>query len=145
MIIKEKKNRYMVKQFRGKSVSTPVLQCNGDFVLTFLTLWFYPCDFKMKADFTPKWRATGTRGEGNKSGQEGDGEVFLSFASICFLIFFCFYRLIQETLTELQNRGKRLLRFEITGVKSQSLKRRGKIIITLWNRGRNAFSPNNLL
>ena len=77
------------------------------------------------------WRATGTQGEGNKSGQEGDGEVFLSFASICFLIFFCFYRLIQETLTELQNRGKRQLRFEITGVKSQSLKRRGKIIITL--------------
>ena len=77
------------------------------------------------------WRVTRTQGEGNKSGQEGDREVFLSFASICFLIFFCFYHLIQETLTELQNRGKRQLRFEIAGVKSQSLKRRDKITITL--------------
>ena len=29
------------------------MQCNGDFALTFLTLWFYPCDFKTKAEFTP--------------------------------------------------------------------------------------------
>ena len=36
-----------------KSVSTPVLQRNGDFTLIFLTLWFYPCDFKTKAEFTP--------------------------------------------------------------------------------------------
>ena len=36
----------------GAKVSTPVLQRNGDFAFTFLTLWFYPCDFKTKAKFT---------------------------------------------------------------------------------------------
>ena len=57
--------------------------------------------------------------------------AFMSFASMCFLIFFFFYCLIQETLTVLQNKGKRPLRFKIREVKSQSLKRRGKITITL--------------
>jgi len=38
---------------RGLSISTPVLKRIGDFALVFLTLWFYPCDFKTKEDFTP--------------------------------------------------------------------------------------------
>ena len=71
--------------------------------------------------------------------REGDGKglvkgdkvwAFLSFASMCFSFPF-FYCLIQETLIVLQNRSKRLLHFEIAGVKSQSLKRRGKITIML--------------
>ena len=41
------------KKNGGLSISTPVLKRNGDFALIFLTLWFYPCDFKTKADFTP--------------------------------------------------------------------------------------------
>ena len=45
--------------FFGKSVCTPILQRNGDFVLTFLTLWFYPWDFKMKAEFTPRLLSSG--------------------------------------------------------------------------------------
>jgi hypothetical protein len=32
---------------KGLSVSTTVLKWNGDFALIFLTLWFYPNDFKM--------------------------------------------------------------------------------------------------
>ena len=54
--------------------------------------------------------------------------AFMSFASMYFLIFYC---LIQETLTVLQNKGKRPLHFEIREVKSQSLKKRDKITITL--------------
>ena len=44
---------------RGKSVSTPVLERNGDLTPTFLTLWFYPCDFKTKAEFTPSLLSPG--------------------------------------------------------------------------------------
>ena len=73
-------------------------------------------------------------GDGEGAGQLVNGDkvwAFMSFASMCFLIFFFFYCLIQETLTVLQNKGKRPLRFKIREVKSQSLKRRGKITITL--------------
>ena len=72
-------------------------------------------------------RHGGRQGLGERAasrGKDGEGRgpvngdkvrAFMSFASMCFLIFFFFYRLIQETLTELQNRGKRQLRFEIEG------------------------------
>ena len=39
--------------FRGKSVSTPILQRDGDFALIFSTFLFYPCDFKTEAG---SWR-----------------------------------------------------------------------------------------
>ena len=70
-------------------------------------------------------------GDGEGAGQLVNGDkvwAFMSFASMYFLIFYC---LIQETLTVLQNKGKRPLHFEIREVKSQSLKKRDKITITL--------------
>jgi len=49
----------MTINIRGKSISTPVLERNGDYALTFLTLWFYPCDFKTKDEFTPSLLSPG--------------------------------------------------------------------------------------
>jgi len=40
-----------------------------------------------------------------------------------------------------RNRGKPFLHFQKAGVNSQSLKNRGKIIISLRNRGKNAKAP----
>ena len=40
-----------------------------------------------------------------------------------------------------RNRGKLYFHFQKTGVNSQSSKNRGKITISLWNRGKNAKAP----
>ena len=74
---------------------------------------------------------TGEEAADREGGRQRRGPgALLSFPlGVFFLIFFLPFNPAKQTM--LHSRGKRLFHFKITRAKSQSLKRRGKITITL--------------